>query len=245
MTSPPPSDSDVHWITKVREPRRLVVVWQPADGSGDRRRRAIAEVVKEGENVRFSYLRGTPDYEEAFQQGFLGYPAFRLAQVDHTQGVMAALLRRLPPRSRQDFPVYLAALRIPVSLPISDFALLGVSEAKLPGDGFSLVDPLEDLRAPADLMMEIAGYRHNAPSLTDLDIGKPVLFIPEPTNAFDPHAIKIMLGEKKLGYINTVQARAFGEILHDCRVSAVIERLNGKPDKPRAFIFAEIACGDR
>jgi hypothetical protein len=238
-----PSVSEMHWITKVREPSRLLLAWQPPDGPGsDRKRRAVAEIVRGlggGDEASFRYLRGTPDFEDAISKGFTGYPAFRLDR-DDFQGVMAALMRRLPPRSRPDFEIYRDALRISRSASISDFGLLAASEAKLPSDGFSVVDPFDDLRAPAQVLLEIAGYRHNNPDLTPADIGSEVEFLPEPENEHDSNAVRITLRGKKLGYVNKLQAPQLKRALRNYSVRAVIERLNGQQDRPRAFIFVDI-----
>jgi len=232
----------MHWITRVREPSRLALAWQAPDGPySDRKRRAVAEVVRgEGTELRFSYLTGTKDFEEAIKLGFEGYPAFKLSVKDHTQGVLPALMRRLPPRTRTDFEIYREALRIDPTVSVSDFALLAASEAKLPSDGFSLVDTFDDLRAPAQVLIDIAGYRHNDPNLTDRDVGAEVAFKPEPSNIHDPHAIIVILRGKKLGYVNTLQAKQFYRVLRNYNVRAVIERLNGKPDKPRALLYVSI-----
>jgi hypothetical protein len=229
-----------HWIANVREPARLVLAWQAPDGAGDRSRRAVAEVRRLGSEAQLTYLHGTTDYDAAIKLGFEGYPAFKKETKVHQQGVMAALMRRLPPRTRADFDVYLRGLRITPFTPVSDFGLLAASEAKLPSDGFSLVDTLEGAEPPFQLVMEIAGYRHCAPDLTEKDLGAAVTFTAEPTNKVDHHAVMMMRGDKKLGYVNTLQAPHFKKLLQVFEVTAAIERLNGKPDRPRAFVFVNV-----
>jgi hypothetical protein len=114
---------------------------------------------------------------------------------------------------------------------------LGYSEAKLPNDGFSFVDTLEDACVPGEFLLELAGYRYYEPSLSEIDIGSPVLLERERTNEFDPNAVKATHRDRKIGYINRLQAPAVGRWVDEGRVSAVLERLNGKPEKPRAFLF--------
>lgn len=49
---------------------------------------------------------------------------------------------------------------------------------------------------------KIAGIPHRKPDLSVLHIGDPVTLIPEPTNAYDPNAIKVLSAAGvHLGYI--------------------------------------------
>lgn len=128
-------------LQHVVEPERLLLTWQPPDdGTTIRTRRIVAELTYSDnyESVTFTYLVDTPDFLAAKAAGFLGYPAFRLKTATHTQGVMSAFMRRLPPRKREDFGAYLTQHWLPNPFTLSDFALLGYTGAKLPSDGFAL-----------------------------------------------------------------------------------------------------------
>jgi hypothetical protein len=173
--------------------------------------------------------------------GYQGYPAFDLTTTEHTADVLSAFLHRLPPRSRIDFAVYQEHFRVGRWIAVSDFALLGLTEAKLPSDGFSLVDPLDDTGRQIDLVLEVAGYRYYAEAV-DLSgaVGDPVEFVAEPTNSFDPAAMMVCFRGQRIGYINRLQAHAFHRWSSEDRVSAVIDRVNGDPQKPRAFIFVQV-----
>jgi hypothetical protein len=159
----------------------------------------------------------------------------------HSDGVLSTLMRRLPPRNRPDFREYKRQFRLSDSLELSDFALLGQTEAKLPSDGFSVVDPLNPEAASCDLMLEIAGYRYYVREQPlGVGIGNPVELLPEPDNPKDPNAVKVAIGERTIGHINRLQAPTFLRWLAKRHVTAVIERLNGNPDRPRAFIFVRV-----
>jgi len=133
-----------------------------------------------------------PEVEQAKKLGFAGYPAFKLDQQEHRQGVLAAFLRRLPPRARPDFDAYKAQFRLKPDLALSDFALLAYTGARLPSDGFSVVDTLDDIRAPSELVLEIVGHRHYVADLkTPLNIGEALDLIPQPTNKWDKNAILV------------------------------------------------------
>jgi hypothetical protein len=241
MHSPQNWDSKVgNWIQHVYEPSRLVLAWQAPDGRGDRTRFAVGEITKRQNEFVLRYFIGTSDVTRAKELGYEGYAAFSLKQTEHTKDVLAAFMRRLPPRSRPDFRQYLEGLRLTPAASLSDFALLGYSEAKLPSDGFSLVNPLNDAVTPSEFLLELAGYRHRDPSLMNNDIGAAVALVPEPANAFDPNAVAIQYLSKTIGYINRFQALTVVGWINNNRVSAVLEKLNGKPDKPRAFIFLRV-----
>src|SRR5688500_16311646 len=98
------------------EPPKLLMTWQPSDESGQSRmRRRVAEVSADPSNPhvwRLQYLIGTPDMEAAQASGFQGHPAFKLGPAQVTQGVRETLLRRLPPRNRDDFSEFLAMHRL-------------------------------------------------------------------------------------------------------------------------------------
>jgi hypothetical protein len=89
-------------------------------------------------------------------------------------------------------------------------------------------------------MLEVAGYRYHIPN-TPLKVGDPVGLQPEPENERDPNPVAVrMVNGCRVGYINRLQTAAFRQWLSERRVTAVVERLNGRPGKPRAFIFVRV-----
>ena len=226
-----------HWISHICEPSRLLLAWQGPDPQGNRTRFAVGELTREGDDCIMRYF-DDPQLELAKALGFAGYPAFRLSQREHRSGVLATFLRRLPPRARADFKAYKAQFRLGPDLVLSDFALLAYTGARLPSDGFSIVNTLEGLCAPCELVVEIAGYRHYAEGLTKRPtVGDDLELVAEPTNQFDPKAIAVKNGGETIGYVNCLQTDPFHEWLRAGCVQAVFERLNGATDRPRAFMF--------
>ena len=237
-----------NWIERVAEPRRLFLAWQAPDHMGDRFRWAVGLLEFDGVECVLRYLRGGPEfvglnqgrtYDELLALDYQGYPAFNLRREVHSQGVLVALMRRLPPRTRPDFQEYKRHFRLCADLDVSDFALLGQTEAKLPSDGFSIVDPLDAETDWCDLMLEIAGFRYYVPE-GPLEIGHHVEFEAEPGNQWDPNAVQVCAGGRRIGYINRLQAVTFLKWLSSRRVAGVIERMNGNPERPRAFIFVRV-----
>jgi hypothetical protein len=235
-----------NWIERVSEPSRLFLAWQAPDHLGDRFRWAVGVLTPTpGGDCSLRYLQPGADFDRhnqghsygrLLELGYDGYPAFSPKREHHASGVLSALMRRLPPRSRRDFAEYKHQFRLSPHLYLSNFALLGRTEAKLPNDGFSVVDPLDGAADHCDLMLEVAGYRYYAEKVC-LTVGDPVELRPEPENEHDPGAVLIRAVGYTIGYMNRLQAGAFRQWLGGRNVTAVVERLNGRPGKPRAFIF--------
>jgi len=235
-----------HRIENLLEPRRLYLAWQAPDHHGDRFRWAVG-LVEPGEagcslrylhvGVEFDTLNQGRSVDEIQQLGFVGYPGFPWKPRTYREGVLEAFLRRLPPRDRADFNTYLEQFRLPGDADISDFALLAYTGAKLPSDGFSLVDPLDARAEACELLIEIAGYRYYDGAVQP---GEPVRFEPEPKNPSDSQAVAVLHGGKRVGYVNRLKAPTFAAWLQNRTVAGVIERLNGNPDRPRAFVFVTV-----
>ncbi|WP_280547034.1 HIRAN domain-containing protein [Halomonas sp. 11-S5] len=188
------------FIEHLVEPQRLLLYWQARE-SKKRSRYRVGQLVMKGGQIVLQYDHG-PEMAEARKMGFEGYPAFPLKQVEHSHQVIEAFKRRLPPRSRGDFSRYLELRAIPSDAEISDFALLGYSGAKLPNDGFELVHPFDDPPEAFEVLVEIAGFRHEAElNAAELSEGDPVQFVPEPENSVEAQAIRMESAGHKLGYV--------------------------------------------
>ncbi|MBN4079302.1 HIRAN domain-containing protein [Beggiatoa alba] len=229
-----------NFVENIIEPNRLLLVWMPPDGFR-RTRYIVGQIERRGDGFTLSYLTDSKDFIEAKECGFEGYPAFKDTNAQHSSGVIDAFIRRLPPRNRGDFNKYLELLRISGSSVFSDFALLGYSGAKLPSDGFSLIHPFDNVIGPCEFLTEVAGFRYiEDVTVEEIIIGDEVSFVPEPDNQYDSDAIKIMLNKKKIGYVNRGQLPAFHRWINDSNISAVIERSNGRPDRPLIYLFVKV-----
>jgi hypothetical protein len=148
-------------------------------------------------------------------------------------------MRRLPPRSRTDFAEYAERFLLKPSPDLSDFTLLGRTEATLPSDGFSLVDPLDGQALRCDVMLEVAGFRYYA-ARHQLRVGDLVEVVADPDNMFDQNAVDFRVGGSKIGNVNRLQTEAFLSWTQRAIIEAWVERLNGSVDRPRAFIFVKV-----
>ena len=240
------------WIEAIGHPDRLILAWQAPDEYKDRVRWAVGELTGEGNGGRFRYYGGDEfrrlndgrDSGQLTSAGFLGYPAFDPRRMstsgDFREGVIDAFMRRLPPASRSDFPRYLEHFRLRSADGLSHLSLLAVTEARLPSDGFSLIDPLNADTLARDVVFEIAGHRHNTRNRNALVAGQPLMLVSHPDNAHDPNAVRIEASGDLIGHVNRLQAATFGLWLKERAVSAWLLRLNGTPEKPRAFAFVRV-----
>lgn len=230
------------WIEQACEPKRLLLCWEAPVTQKDRNRWVVGVVVRTGESLVFRYLVGDEFLAQNFGRtreqlrdaGYLGYPAFnedRSAIFSET--VQETFVRRLPPRNRSDFPSYLAQFRLRPSSASSDLALLGATEARLPSDGFSLINPLDAQSGPCDVLVEIAGHRHY--SDVRLSLGDALRLTPDPANEYDRNAVRFEANGILVGHVSRFQTLAVLTWLTRGYVSAYVTRLNGTPDRPKAF----------
>lgn len=244
-----------HWIEATCEPSELILAWQPAAlDAATRYRWAVGRLVAAGSDMELRYFEageefqqfnGRKTFEELQKLGYIGYPAFSISKPFHSEGVKQALMRRLPPRSRSDFGAYAAQFRLRNADLLSDFALLARTEAKVPSDGFSIVDPLDAQAKHCDLLIEIAGYRHYKSATGALAVGDVVQVAAEPDNEYDPGAVAIFKDGAKIGYINRLQTTAFRSWLKHLSIHAVVERINGTDERPRVFLFVQVRLNDQ
>jgi HIRAN domain len=227
------------------EPTRLLVTWQPVDERAqDRTRRIVGEVTRSPDapdDWRFRYLVDSNDFQAALKAGFRDYPAFDIKQETFHQGVQDSLLRRLPPRKREDFPEYLAQHRLPSPFTHSDMALLGYTGGKLPSDGFSFLPDFSTATMPCDFILEVAGTRY-ALSESGLDtlpaVGAETQWQlrAETDNPKDPKALAVYADAQKIGYLPRPYAAVVSDWMNTRRVSIAFERTNGKPARPLVYL---------
>lgn len=210
-------------IDYIFEPSRLLVVWHQSHADKPRHRRVIGELARVVDNAEFRYLRGTPDFELALAEGFLGFPAFPLkGGPELYKDCLDVFVRRLPPRKREDFKEYLAQYNLPSNFNGSDFALLGYTGARLASDAFELCPDFSNAQAPLDIVIEVSGAQYHAKDIKSVREGAAISFQPEPDNPFDPHAIMIKLEGSKIGYVNKAIAPGFARLLKSGTVEGVI-----------------------
>jgi hypothetical protein len=192
--------------------------------------------------VVFHYLKDTEDFLAAEAAGFKGFPAFRMGDTETRHGVLESLMRRLPPRNREDFADYLRLHGLVAPFKLSDLALLGYTGARLPSDGFALVPEFPLDAGPCDYVMEVAGTRHVLKGeLFSLHVGDPVSIQADPENEVESDALAVVHHGQRIGYVNRALKGMFHCWLRSGRMTATIARQNGKPHRPLVFVRVSMA----
>jgi hypothetical protein len=233
------------WVEVPPDPSELTLSWRAPEQVESRTRWAVGVLSVRGARPTFRYLEGD-EFRDAnlgrsesqlAALGYRGYPAFesrRSKDRIFTEGVLEAFLRRLPPTSRSDFPAYLELFRYRGDN-LAPMTLLALTSARLPSDGFALIDRLDPGSTACDTVLEVAGYRHQSLEARELPDGVELEFFPEPDNQFDPDAVMIRAGETKIGYVDRLQVRSIRTWLATRAVSCRLLRKNGRAHSPAVY----------
>lgn len=237
------------WIEYPPDPKELLLVWQAPPSVPDRLLWAVGRIWKVGDEAVFDYLGGEEfaalnlgrSPEDLRAAGYSGYPAFDIRKrppIGFRDRVLEAFLRRLPPATRADFSSYLAHYHMRMTARMSPFALLAVTEARLPSDGFSLIDPLDASAYCVDFVFEIADFKHDKNA--EIKIGDSLELEPESLNKSDRQAVRLKADGRSIGYVNRLQSKVIREWLDQREIRCWITRLNGSPDSTRAYAFLRV-----
>ncbi len=228
-------------ITDPIQTQRALLTWQsPFGGSGSRNRYAVGELLADGSSVRFTYLTDSDSFRAAQAEGFDGYPGLPLGASLH-EDALQILRRRLPQTDRDDFKNFLMTFGLSPSAHFSDLSLLAYTGARLASDSFGVTETFDGFDRPFEFIFDIAGFRHHLNNIEDLKGGDPVRLVADPTNKHDSNAVCVVRdGERRLGFINRLQAERVLEWMHANAIRTEIFRLNGRPQYPRLFILVRI-----
>ncbi len=231
----------MRFIEHIIEPTKLLLAWQASDEQ-HRFHYIVGELNCVGEEVSLTYLSKTNDFAEAQKHRFEAYPAFQdITKIHHN--VLAAFMRRLPPRRREDFPQYLEGLRLRPNAQVSDFALLGYSGAKLLSDKFSIIHPFNNVGGSCEVLLEAAGYSHiQMDSKAEIQIDNPAFFSKEFNNATQEDVIRVSINnERHIGYVNKGLIPTVLDWIEEKRIEgAWVEKVNGSPGKPTVYLYVKV-----
>jgi len=220
------------------EPQRLKVVWQSPDS---RRNYHVADLVRSGSGAELHYNTNSEDLKEAENFGFSGLNAFPVDTDIYQNQVMEILSRRLPPRGRDDYNEFLANWAIPSDMDISNFALLGFSQGRLPGDSISFYPCFEEFTLPFSFLVEIAGFRHHEGMGVDVRSLKNISFVHDTENSVDENAVQIRADGICLGYVNRALTDSFHTwFMKNYSITAEVFRVNGTQERPRVHLLVKI-----
>ncbi len=177
----------------------LYLVWKDPK---TRRNFTIGKLCR-NEKYTFEY---DGDFGKAENYGWTKFDMFPEEKVYESEVLFPVFASRLPDRKRRDIDKILEKYGL---TEFDEFELLRKSEARLPIDTYSFIDPIfpEDTTVERDFF--IMGIRHHSPCkgedcklLPNLKIGDELVFEKEPNNEYDPNAIRILTQNKEhLGYV--------------------------------------------
>ena len=103
-----------------------------------------------------------------------------------------------------------------------------------------MVWPLDEVTAPGEVLLEVAGFRYQNIDLSAVTVDAPVGFVLEPENAYDNKAIRMEVGPQKIGYVKRTQRDAVANWLTHYHVEAYVEQVNGTPERPLIYVFCRL-----
>lgn len=230
----------VHYIEHLIEPDKLLMTWQD---NIERTRYVVAELNRIGSKISLHYLVNSKDFKAAQEHGFNYYPAFQNIQEIYENGVLDSLMRRLPPKTRADYPQYLEGFRINPSNAnnLSDFALLGYTGAKLPSDNFAIINPFNNIKDSFEFLLEAAGYRHIMPKPPEVNFYDHASFKVEYDSYRQENEIKIFINNQHIGYVTRPLIPYFSEWMSANRImEASVEKKNPNPDQPDIYLYVRV-----
>jgi len=124
-------------IEHIVEPERLWLLWR-SNATPTSMRLIVGEIsrAENGMQAILRYRNGTPDSKPHNKKDLKATHLSSYQPWNINRGCWDAFVRRLPPRSRDDFSEYLDRYRLPNNARFSDLALLAYTGGKLPSDGF-------------------------------------------------------------------------------------------------------------
>lgn len=225
-------------IENIFEPTRLLLVWHHSQPGGARPRRVVGELVRQGDDASFRYLKDTADFQAALTEGFYEFPAFADKAGQASQaGAMDVFMRRLPPRKREDFREYLSQYNLPGDFQGSAFALLGYTGARLASDNFELCPDLTGAVSPLDFVIEATGTQYHVNESDVFAEDDEVFFEADPGNEYDPNAVQIIHKGKLVGFVNKALAPSFNSLLRSGRVEGRVLKFSERKGKARLLIL--------
>lgn len=190
----------------------IYLTWRKATGN---RRFVVGKLVKDGDNYSFRYS-SPEELEKARSVGFDYYPAFPDLTKIYDNDVLNTFARRLINPARSDYDKFLRYWGAE-NYKNNNFAILGLTGAKLQTDTFEFIVPHDEI--PANFYTDVAGLHHCDENLLNEikaseNYGN-ISLKPEPENQYDPNAVKVFYKEAELGYIKIIHsacvAKAYNE----------------------------------
>lgn len=202
----------------------LYLIWKDPQT----RRNFIVGKLTRNEKYTFEYCIEANTAQEC---GWKRMEAFPDQRVYESEAMFPVFTSRLPDRKRRDIDKILDKYNLTA---FDEFELLRKSGARLPIDTYEFVDPIFPDDTAVKREFFIMGVRHyaacsgsNCDLLPDVKPGDHLVFDEEPTNPYDPLAIRVLTQTgTHLGYIpryynHAILARLKKKMSYSCKVLEV------------------------
>lgn len=182
----------------------IYLTWRKGKGS----RRKIVGVIKKNttDGVRFYYL--SKGVEEAQKEGFTPYIDFPDTSKVYTENILEIFGQRLIKTERPDIKKYLDFWNIDQKFHEDKFYLLAYTQGMLSTDNFEFLADFHPIKG-LKFVSEICGLTHNKIESGTIMVGDNLSYKLEKDNPKDPFAVKILKGNKVLGYVKMVHSKVF------------------------------------
>lgn len=156
-----------------------------------------------GAKYTFEYFG---EVDEAEKRGWTKFEVFPEAKTYESEVLFPVFASRLPDRKRRDIDKILEKYNLSE---FDEFELLRKSEARLPIDTYSFIDPIFPEEETVQREFFVMGVRHKTPCegkdcslLPKVNVGDELEFEAEPENNYDVNAVKVRTKSGEvLGYV--------------------------------------------
>ena len=184
---------------------KIYLTWRR---SAENQRYFVGVLSKDADNnYSFQYL-DEDNLKEAKNDGFTNYPAFNKLDEVYTKDVLEVFSRRLVPSSRLDYNKFLDYW-CAGEYKGNNFAILGLTGAKLMTDNFEFIAPHGEI--PAVFYTEVSWISKADPKLVNFiknssfeDVENKLTLKSESDNKYDKNAVKVLCDNYELGYIKSI-----------------------------------------
>lgn len=170
-------------------------------------RHIIGILNKDNDNYSFMYSKDNVEKAKK-EDGYTFYPAFEDINQVYDDKVLEVFKRRLLNPQRRDYDKFLNYWGAD-NYKTNDFALLGLTGAKLLTDNYEFIAPHYEIPARFNtdlswLNLESEYVVNSIRNLNNIDIEKRISLELEPNNQYDKKAVKVLFDNELLGYIKSI-----------------------------------------
>ncbi len=181
------------------------LVWRKGAGEG---REIVGTLDKRPDGrIFFSYVS---NIDELAKKGFSAYLEFQDLHKTYNGNVIEIFGQRLTNADRPDISRFYEFWEVDPKQADDKFYLLGKTQGLVPTDNFEILAEYH-MEPGVHFLTEIAGLSKFKIARGKLANGDLLTFKLEPSNEFDPFAVKVYKDDFHIGYIKKVHSRIFYE----------------------------------